>query len=396
MKYKIFSMLSFVSVSMFSMENYNASVAQVKDHSIPRIPTFSSMPSPIANKRDIINELVNDIKDAQIAEIDINKIHNKIDEDHLGITKDTYFKKIVGSYRSFYKSYYLSNDQVKDEIERIESYIPGNNKELVLEKLEQQHWYVNYLLQASLQSKIKEIENVKGSNIDLLYNPSNQAGFKRMVHLRALQKYFNDSRIKRSLFNGVPMGKLGDIHWAVLYGHQKGINSRVFHMSSDGKYLRSMSNDQSEIIIWDMEQGLKTNLSGQENIFAELEWTQSEYAGFSRFCVVDKTDNYFAEVFTPEVRTGPNNPPSNMVELYGPRKMPVKIEKNEPAIILFTRPQELSYFCQEAFYKNKNNLQELVDLQHSKSFDDIKGYPKNNLEQRIRERIKELELSSKL
>jgi len=355
MKYKILSMLSFVSVSMFSMESYNFSTFQV-----------------------------------------INEIHNKIDEDHLGITKNTWCKRVVGSYRSLYKGYYLTNEQVRDEMELIEGYIPGNNKELVLEKLEKQHWYVNYLLQASLTSKIKEIENVKGSTVDILYNPTTQEGFKRMVHVRALQKYFDESRIKRSLFCGVPMGKLGDIHWILLYGHQKKIDPTSLCMSYDGKYLQSKDEDNSEKIIWDMEQGIKTNFSGVESTFNDIQWRKSKYAGLGRFCVVDKTDNYFAEVYTHLVDTGENGPIRHVWEIGQASNIPVRIEKNEPAVILFTRPKEMSYLCQEAYYNSKHDLQELAALHKSKSFEDIQGYPKNNLEQRIKERIKELELTSKL
>ena len=72
------------------------------------------------------------------------------------------------------------------------------------------------------------------------------------------------------------------------------------------------------------------------------------------------------------------------------------IEKSGPVIMLFNRPQEVSYLSQQAFYNSQNDHQELVDLSNSKSVAAIKGYPKNNLEQRIEKRIQELLSKSKL
>ena len=86
----------------------------------------------------------------------LNEIRDKIDENHLGITKDIQFRGARGALYSYYKSYFLTHQQVIDEMNTIESYLPTDNKEHLLKKLEEKHWYVNYLLQRSRYIKNKQ------------------------------------------------------------------------------------------------------------------------------------------------------------------------------------------------------------------------------------------------
>lgn len=393
-------LLTLNSFCLFSMVPYeNSSLLTATNTNNTNILPENNLSTNRRNndgKKDFYNEL----QQCELGKIDVNAIHNKIDENHLDVNKNTWFKRIVGSYRSFCRSSFLTDQQVTERMELIESYIPEHSRELVLEQLEKQHWYVNYLLQASLQAKVKEIERVKGSNIDILYDPTiTQEGFKRMVHIRALQKYFDDSDIKEDLFNGVPMGRLGNIHWTVLYGHKNNIEKTSITMSSDGKHLQSKSIDETEIILWDVEQGIKTNLSLQD--FNDEAWIKTQHVirGQGRYTITDKADNYCAEVFTPLIRTGNNGQASSLEEQYSPANIPVKIEKNEPAIIVFKRPSEASYLCQEAYYnslRDSNAVLELEALRNSKMCATIEGYPKNNLEQKIVERINQLSSTSKL
>jgi len=394
--------LSFCMVTIFSLSSMvpsNSDITLVNETNFNKEKTEPKIDF-LNNNKNKLKEYLYNFEEERLPQIteQVNNIHRRIDADHLGVTKDTYLKRLVGSWRSFCKNIYLTDAQAVSEMNQIESYIT-EDKELVLEKLEQKHWYVNYLFQALVQTKIKEIEKVKGSTIDVLYNPMAEEGFQKMVHVRALQKYFDDSRIKRSLFYGVPMGKLGDIHWAVLCGHKNNIDSTCLSMSSNGRYLRSISKGGGETIIWDMLQGTQTNLTGkEESIFGDTGWikTQHEIIGDEHRCVIDKADNYFAEVLTQFVETGENNPSSSLEEFYSPSKFPVVIEKSGPVIMLFNRPQEISHLSQEAFYSSKDNCEELIALRNSKSFDAIEGYPKNNLEKRIEKRIQELSSTSKL
>src|SRR5260221_7321889 len=74
----------------------------------------------INNQRNIVRDLAGIILWKIIEQV--KQIQNKIDEKHLGITKDTWFRSIVGSYRSFCKSHSLTDQQVNFELEQIESY----------------------------------------------------------------------------------------------------------------------------------------------------------------------------------------------------------------------------------------------------------------------------------
>src|SRR6266852_1843486 len=213
----VVSFSMFATFSLFPMELYNSSqITSVNGTNVNRTMWTEEYCKNNNNNgnNNYMERYINAVEEEKAARL--TNIHNKIDAEHLGITNDIYFKRLVGSWRSFYKSCYLTNEQVRNEMNQIESYIT-EDKERVLEDLEKQHWHVYYSLQALVQAKVKEIANVKGSTVDVLYNPTTQEGFERMVHVRALKKYFDKSDIKESLFDGVPMGKLGDIHWAILY-----------------------------------------------------------------------------------------------------------------------------------------------------------------------------------
>ena len=240
------------------------------------------------------------------------------------------------------------------------------------------------------QAKIEEIRNVKGSTIDVLCNPTKKEGFKRMVHTRALQKYFYNSAVKERMFDDVPIkelfeyfakqrttrDRLGNIHWIVLHG-PKDMDLASLCISSDGKYLRTIDNDGFNTKIWDVEQGLKTNLSDKDPLFDDVKWIKSQGQRIvmdsprKYYFVTDKADNYYAKVFSQLTFIGGNG----HVELE---------YREQPAILIFKRPNEASYLCHEAYHNSKHDLLELAALRDSKSYATIKGFPKNNFKKRLK------------
>lgn len=104
----------------------------------------------------------------------LNGIRDKIDENHLGVDKGIWGRRLLGSLSSYCKSSILTDQEVIDEIGTIKSYIPTQNREHLLKKLEEKHWYVNYLSQRSLQ--IKKTSNTQ--SMKRTTPPSNNDGYQ--------------------------------------------------------------------------------------------------------------------------------------------------------------------------------------------------------------------------
>ena len=313
----------------------------------------------------------------------VENLRNIIDEKYLGIDRNTWFRGIIGSVLSFYCSSGLTKQQVEDEMRTIESSIPLEDKELVLKKLAERHWYVNYLIQKLVSAKIEELQKVRGSTIDVLYNPTGENSLKNMVHEESLETFFYDSGIKNSVEN-IPMGQLGDIHYIVLYGHTRAIDPPSLIMSSDGKYLQS-TDDNNNYIVWDMKQGVKVDPLDIES--QSITWKSGYIPDHMKkyYVIIDKTRTYYATSSNSGVGIGENYPPRSLFYV-GPSNIPVKIKRDKPAIILFKLPQKISYFCQEAFNNSVYSQAELTALCQSESINKIEGYPLNNLKRRIEKR----------
>ncbi len=328
--------------------------------------------------------------------IEVEQIRDKIDQDHLGMSKDIWFRGIRGTCKSLYKSIGLAQDAIEEEMLKIESYISVNaDKELVLKKLEQRHRYVGCLLQVLVWAKIAEIEEVKGSTIDKLCMSTDETGFKKIVHAYALQKFFSD-RDKHKYVDGSEwnwlmsnLSRSNDIHFTVLYEHKSAIQASTLATSSDGKYLQSTDCGGNKII-WDMQQGVKINNADIQHEC--LEWVPASWcrdSGTKRHFVLDETENYYATSNITDI-------PQGMVFPYEAvwgvpvANLPVKIKENVPAIVLFKRPQEISYLCHQAFYKSKKSRDELIALRDSKSLAAIEGFPQKNLKNRIENSINKI------
>jgi hypothetical protein len=310
-------------------------------------------------------------------------IRDKIDRDHLGINKNICFRRIVGSCVSCYKNKLLTYQKAADEMNKIESYISSEevNKKLVLEKLAAHHWYVNYLMQALVCKKIDELEDVKGSTIDALYDFIDESDVEKMVYNEACKK----------LFLNVPHG-LWNIHCTVLYGPNGDLQPSSLAMSTDGTYVRATDFNNAHLV-WDMKEGKRIFLSGEDRknvtwVHGDNNKNNSLLGVYSsdlyekRYSVSDDNDKYYATVDQPGAFSFLKNSP---VEI-----------KDCKAIILSTRSQEASFFCQQAFANSYKNREELIALRDSKSINAIEGFPKNNINKLIESRIDELTLTRDL
>jgi hypothetical protein len=108
----------------------------------------------------------------------LNEIRDKIDKNHLGIDEGIWFRGLRGTLNSYCKSTILTDQDVMNEIHTIKSYLPAGNKthqEHLLKKLEEKHWYVNYLLQRSLDIK-NNASNVQ--SMKRVTPPSNDDGYQ--------------------------------------------------------------------------------------------------------------------------------------------------------------------------------------------------------------------------
>ena len=104
----------------------------------------------------------------------VTQISNKIDNHHLGISKNICFKPIIGAACSYYQSTFLPIKKINEEMQTIQSYIitadntdfirSDENKKLICEKLAAKHYYVHYLIKALIKKKIQQFEDNRFNN----------------------------------------------------------------------------------------------------------------------------------------------------------------------------------------------------------------------------------------
>lgn len=311
--------------------------------------------------------------DYHLEDVAAEDVCNAIDKNFFGVDKNACFKTLIGSLCSLFYGNALTHDLAVADIKKIVSYIPLNvDQGNVLRRTVEKHWYAHYVMQVLIREKIKEFKNIKGSTIDKLYNFIGENVSEIMVYNDARKLFFDNSGIEHLLHNNGPAGtftgvnynflyepthKFEDIHFTFLYGHDKEILPALLVMSSDSKYLRSTDVGSSEII-WDIREGTTVNLEKEDS--DKIKWDSGSQYWYNnkQYCVIDKTNNYYATA---------NNS-------YLPFKL-----KNKPVIILFKRPQEISYLCQNVFCNNVWDRTELASLFNSESIKKIEGFPQKNL-----------------
>jgi len=317
------------------------------------------------------------MEDPSVADLYAN-VHSHIDETYLGIDKNSAFKGIRGAILSVYCSLHLTYQQALNTMNEIDSYIPASShKEHILKELYLNHWYVHFLMQDLIDERLKHFEQVKGSTIDSVLDKSNLNTAQKVVHDIARKEFFDRSRIHRSLAH-VPMGWFSDIHLTALYGHKHYVDPFSLKISSDGKYLQS-TDIKNDRITWDTEKGCVAD---------HPEEITSGCVRLPDGGVIDFCDTCYAVSSNSGVGIGPNYM-VNAGDIGKPGNIPIRIDKSKSSIILFKRPQEISYLCQQAFYNSKT-IAELIALQSSNSINEIEGYPRDRLIERIKRRINEL------
>lgn len=293
-------------------------------------------------------------------EIQVERIIKKIKENDLVKNKDRYW--LVKDCCDFVQAYFLTSDQITSKMEEFECDIQGDvDKEAVFGQLEKRHWYVHYLLNYLIDAKVREIQNITGSTVDIVSNLPMENGLKRLVHKRALEKCFDYAGINKPLAH-VFLNKEIDIHCTDLCEHAHPIMQDLLGISEDNQYLLSVDIAGNEKI-WDIQQAKTVDLEKSQRQAIEFnfgKWQKSTslFGYYSPFHdAVDKDDQYYA---TEGKSSGEQFP-----------------------ILLWKRPTEKSYLCHQALLNSSNKPDELHTLLDSQSFAAIEGFPKTNLEKKI-------------
>jgi hypothetical protein len=326
----------------------------------------------------------------------VENIRDIIDEKHLKIAKDVCLRSLQGACISWCRNQYLTYKKATTEMQQIESYIPSNmqnnNRMRVLDTLVVKHWYVNYLIQALVRQKSNEFENVTGFTIDTLYCGAQSCSVRdeniveKSVSHEAWNVFFDNIEKKR-LIDIMPR-ILDDIHFTVLYGNSA-IKSSSLMISSDSKYVRA-TDDTKSYMIWDTETG--ETVDSAQIASQNIAWVSGHMYADDRknsafgvygntleegYRVINTTDTYCAITTHPDM-------------VINGEFFSKAIARNRKAIILFKRPQMVSYLCQKAFNNSYLRSNELLQLSQSDTFKAIEGFPRKNLERFIENRRKKL------
>ncbi len=321
--------------------------------------------------------------------VHVINVWNKIDRDHVGVSDcvmnvQWHLRSLVGSCLSMYKGYRITPQQAAKEWDKIQSYIPPYiKKESVLEELVERHWYVNYVMQALADQKARELEDITGSNV--INKLHDLKKVDSVVFSYACNKFLNKSLL------GMMPENISDIHFIALEHPDGNVNPASLAMSADDKYLRATSNNGT-YAVWEMETATLVDRSNAEENRAW--WKKSDlYADYSH-----KKQNLFggySSVFMERYRVTSNGDQycamaTNAYMSIDSEFLPVEIARNPKAILLFKKPEAISYFCQKAFDNSYTKSAELSHLRNSTVVKSIQGFPRQNLERVIDNRIKTL------
>lgn len=314
-------------------------------------------------------------------------VWNKIDKDYVGMSdcalnSQWHLRSFVGSCLSYGHSFFMTPETAKKELNQILNNIPSScdsNKEYIVNRLLERHWYVQYLVQCLADQKARELEDITGSNVINRFR--NEKKIDSIVFSYACNKFLN-----KSLLVMMPEN-ISDIHFIALEHPNGNVNPSSLAMSGDGKYLRATS-DNGTHAVWEMETATLVNGYIPENC---ISWKKSDiYADYShkkqnifggysavfmeRYRVISQCDQYCAM-------------PTNAYMAIDPEFLPKEVAHNPRAIILFKKPEATSYFCQEAFDNSYTNSAELIHLLNSNVVQSMKGFPRKNLERVGKNRI---------
>lgn len=330
---------------------------------------------------------------ADSVDTEVNRILELIDQKHLNAYQDDW--AIVRKFYHFCDAISLTDQQVEGEMVLIESYISAHvDKEIVLQKLAQRHWYVDYLMKSLINKKISAFDEVTGSQIDSLYDCIMDALYyqadttfvETIVYKHVFEHYFHT--LDGNSLDAISQEMRG-LYFTVLKGFDQ-IEPSSLAISTNNKYLRVTDYNKADII-WDTLSG---NLITDEFKLFKLKhmkkvaWIPAErdkdFWGYDQkgeqYSISGQ--NYYATI---------KNLP--ILDMMGQSSSHIGCESK--VITLFKKPEMPLYFYQKAFENSKNSLPELRALLDSKNLVDIKGFPQENLKQCIAKRIEQLTLESR-
>lgn len=297
----------------------------------------------------------------------VEHVRDKIDEEILGVSKDIYFRGLIGTVASWWAADDITKEDTIATLQKVESYIElKNNKEIVFKKLIKRHKYVAHLMQYLADDKLEELRLVTGSTIDELCCSEHKNIFEKIIEECAIAKLSYEERIRNMVY-----GLCDKTDVTVLYGS----TGHLFpvDISYDSKYLLSRD-DQRNKIVWDMETGAKTN-----SVYEDIRWT-FDHSSDAQVDVM-RHGNYCA------MSMPKNSVPMYVWDSVKSKKVPVQIKKNSSAIVLIQMPQDMSFVLRQALQNSKYDDKHLLALRKSKAIQKITGFVQDNIKEVVTNQI---------
>jgi hypothetical protein len=285
------------------------------------------------------------------------KIRDKIDYEHLGVSKYCCMRPIIGSIYACSALRNICSNAAKKELKKIESYISCNS---VLDKnlyrfLVEHHWYVGGLV--DFLSKFKEIQsgNTTGGLVDIvwLFDNPDKSKIETIIEKDTLYSFFSKKDF---------LSQFQKMRTIELSGYDRG--PFVLELSGDEKYFRVIKGNEV-IKVWNMQEAIPMT----ENKLNNITWTQFPKVSLS-FSL--DASSYSTDCF--KVRILP--------------EFPKKSEDMKFKITLTMKSFSFLYKCCCAFL-NSNTKDMLIKLKESQSFQNV-GFPRKNLEKLIDDKIEYL------
>ena len=314
---------------------------------------------------------------------EVERVCDLIEQIHLNRYQE--YWPLLKRYYNYCDAISLNKDQAAGEICMIEFYISRDlDKERVLEKLIQQHWYVDFLMNMLVGTTIAKINKVKGSNIDkrcdqcmkTLFEGTDVRVTEGMIYNSVLEHFYKElDSIDNTSLESVPQ-ELRSIYFTVLKGVDQ-IKSSSLSLSTDGQYVRATDYHNVDTI-WDTTSGTVITNKIDKAVWIPAE-RDKDWWGYDQ-----SGEKYSVAAGSCHV-TIKKLPILDMMQ-----QSSCLIGCDTKMITLFKKPDISLYFYQKAFANSRNNLAELLALRDSKHFADIKGFSKENLKQCIAKQICQL------
>ena len=322
---------------------------------------------------------------------EVERVYQLIEQTHLNKYQESW--SVVRSYYLYCDAISLNKNQVAGEISIIEYYISDDvDKERVLEKLIQKHWYVALLMRMSVDKAIAKMNKVRGSKIDerchqfmkIVWQDTDVRVAEGMIYNSVLEHFYRElDEIDNRSLDTVPQ-ELRSIYFTVLKGADQ-IESSSLSLSQDGQYIR-VTNYPNVDTIWYTASGRVVTDDIDLNSIKHcksIEWIPAErdrdWRGYEQ-----SGEKYSVATANCHV-TVKNLPILDMMQQSFSH-----IGSESKVISLFKKPEIPLYFYQKAFENSKNNLSDLIALRDSKSLAETKGFAQANFKQIIAQRIKQL------